>query len=291
MKFSCILCKGQEFFQISKKTRDSKIEVVQCNSCSHIQLYPLPSKQEEERFYNQDVQTRSLRRKFSVKDLEKISLPDTQRRIRLISESASRGKTLLDIGTGYGFFLKAAKEAGFNPTGLEVGTDRLKVAKTITKVPIWNSRIAGKNTKRKKFDLITLFHVLEHVEDPIKLCQDLSTYLNKKGSLIIEVPNTDHYLNRVFKEYQDFYWQRAHLSYFTPTILREVLKEAGFRKIKLVGIQRYSFINSINWIIFKKPQLKNPSYETKAFALIDYIYKKILKSNLKCDTLWIEAKV
>ena len=183
------------------------------------------------------------------------------------------------------------KKAGFNPTGIEIGKDRRIIAKKVTSVPIWSNKIKGPNRSGKKFDIICLFHVLEHIQDPIKLCSDLKSYLKKNRTLIIEVPNTNHYLLNIDKHYRNFYWQRAHISYFTAETVKVVLKKAGFRKVKIVGVQRYTFINAANWLIFKKPQLKNPSYKTGIFSQVDNLYRKFLINNLSCDTLWIEAKV
>lgn len=71
-----------------------------------------------------------------------------------------------------------------------------------------------------------------------------------------------------------------------------VLKNAGYRKVKIGGIQRYSFENAINWLRDGKPQLDLPTYHTVSeLEWLEKYYKDYLTKKLICDTLWIEARV
>lgn len=291
MRFTCIVCKHHKSETISQQTRDSNSQVVKCSSCLHIQLYPLPSAKEDQNFYNQDLQAKNVFKKINNLDLEKRSAVDTQRRTDFINREFKNNKSVLDVGSGYGFFIKAINGAGFKAAGLEVSSARRRISKTITSVPLLSKAITGPNITKKRYDIITLFHVLEHIKDPIKLSADLKSYLKKDGTLIIEIPNTNHYLLKINKPYKDFYWQRAHISYFTPETASIVLKKAGYGKIKIQGVQRYTFINALHWFFLGKPQLKNPSYQTFTLGFLDNLYKKLLNQSLLCDTLWIEAQV
>ncbi len=230
-------------------------------------------------------------KKINSLDLEKRSAVDTQRRVDFINKEFDKNESILDVGSGYGFFIKAIGDVGFQVTGLEVSSARREIAKTITNIPLLPNAISGPNKTKSRYDIITLFHVLEHIKDPIKLCTDLKSYLKKGGTLIIEIPNTNHYLLKINKPYRQFYWQRAHISYFTPETVSIVLKKAGYRKIKIIGVQRYTFINALHWVFLGQPQMKNPSYQTFTFGFLDNLYKKFLTEKLICDTLWMEAKV
>ena len=291
MRFTCIICQNHKPKTIASRTRDSDHNVVQCTVCSHLQLYPLPKEKEESKFYDKDQQTKLLNKSFTLEDLQRRSEADTQRRIETLTNNFKSRQSLLDIGTGYGFFLDAAQNNGFETTGLEISRDRLKIAQKVTDAAIWTFKIDGPNKTGKKFDIVTLFHVLEHIKNPIKLCNDLKTYLKKKGVLIIEVPNANDYLLQIKKPYRNFYWQIAHISYFTPKTVTQVLRRAGYRKIKIIGVQRYSFQNALNWLIFGKPQLKNPTYTSHIFSFIEKNYKNFLSKKKICDTLWIEARI
>jgi 2-polyprenyl-3-methyl-5-hydroxy-6-metoxy-1,4-benzoquinol methylase len=93
--------------------------------------------------------------------------------------------TVLDYGCGTGFFLKKFKENGFNIAGVEPSSIAKKAAEENTGIKIYTSidDIAG------KFDVITLWHVLEHVSNLNELITELKNRLNEKGALFIAVPN------------------------------------------------------------------------------------------------------
>lgn len=184
---------------------------------------------------------------------------DTQRRLEFIKKTFDKKTTILDIGSGYGFLLKALEENGFDSIGVEISKERRHISSRVTDVEIWPDKIEGPNQTNKKFDVITLFHVLEHISSPIKLCSDLQTYLKPEGSLIIEVPNANDHMLRLSKNYRKFFWQIAHVSYFTSQTIKKILKKAGFSNIKVSGIQRYSFENALHWLRNGKPQLESPS--------------------------------
>lgn len=291
MKFTCIICTSHKSKIIAQKSRDDNSQVVKCVSCSHVQLFPLPSHSGDKAFYDKDLQAKNVFKKINIHDLKKRSIEDTKRRVNTITEEFGKSNSILDVGSGYGFFLKALSNLGFKITGLEVSNIRREISKTVANVPLQSKAITGPNRTKNRYSVITLFHVLEHIQSPIKLCVDLKSYLKEDGVLIVEIPNTNHYILKISKPYKYFYWQRAHISYFTPETVLKVLKNAGYGKIKIKGVQRYTFINALHWIFFGKPQLDSPSYETKTFSWIDNLYKKFLTKNLLCDTLWIEAKV
>lgn len=291
MKFVCILCKSESKKLIATKTRDSNDSVCQCLKCSLIQLSMIPKEEEQKKFYDEDMQTKLILKKISTKDLEKRTLVDTQRRIEMIKKRFDRKSFVLDLGSGYGFFLKALKANGFKCIGLEISKGRRHISQKVTKVPVITEKIDSPSKTKVRYDLITLFHVIEHITDPVKLCQDLKTYLKENGMLIVEAPNAKDHMLLKSKKYQEFFWQRAHISYFTPKTLSKVLIKAGFGNIKITGIQRYSFENAIHWLRFGEPQLESPIYQTVGqLNWLEKYYKNYLTRKLVCDTLWIEAR-
>ena len=159
----------------------------------------------------------------------------------------SRG-SLLDVGTGTGQFLNAAKPYFDYVTGTEVSQSGLKVAKEKYNLDIAEGELEECNLPRDSFDAITLFHVLEHVPDPKKttaFCRDL---LKADGILLVCVPNdvlawtsTIKLMGkrlglRPFQKFSPkigvprvFTSNEIHLSHFTPSVLRHSLEQAGFK--------------------------------------------------------------
>ncbi len=284
----CIFCGSKLNRVISKKVRDSnKNKVIQCISCNHIQLNPIPSREEDEKFYNNDLQEKNNRSySSSLKDHRKRSLNDTKRRVKLIVKICKKSDQMLEIGSGYGFFLEEMRKCGFKITGIEVSKERRNISKKVTKSKILNINLMDENLKIGKFDVIMFFHVLEHISDSISFLKNLKKAQNKNGKIIIEVPNHNDFQNKLNQYYKQWNFQRAHIHYFTPKTLTMILKKSGFKNVKIIGVQRYGIENMFNWKINKKPQLDSPDFEFKdGYQWIDKNYKQYLEKNLISDTI------
>lgn len=162
-------------------------------------------KKKKKKFYDKDLQSKLILQKIDIANLQKRSEADTKRRVEKIKNILKPGNKILDVGCGYGFFVKALNNQGFNCTGLEVSKERREIAEKVTGEKILKDKIISANKSKTLYDAITLFHVLEHITDPIKLCQNLRTYLKGDGFLIIEVPNANDYLLNKSLPYRDFF--------------------------------------------------------------------------------------
>lgn len=118
-------------------------------------------------------------------------------KLNLIERYKTTNKQLLDVGTGTGDFLVAAKKKGWNILGVEPNKNALEKArnKKIVVLPTLNS------VPEQKFDVITLWHVLEHLPDLDAQITHLIEMLGDKGSLIIAVPNYKSFDAQHYKEY------------------------------------------------------------------------------------------
>jgi hypothetical protein len=107
----------------------------------------------------------------------------------------------------------------------------------------------------------------------------------------MEVPNADELMLQNCKHYNEFYWIRAHLSYFNGKTLGRVLKKAGFKKNKIVYVQRYGIDNLSHWLRIGKPQLERPVFEIdEPYLWIEDHYREFLKRTGRTDTLFAVAK-
>jgi len=182
-------------------------------------------------------------------------------------------------------FLEGIRKKSKNVIGVEISREKREIAKMITKVQILDINILGKKTTVPKADVIVLFHVLEHISEPVRFLKKLKSMLKINGRIVIEVPNFDDHQLQLNRKYREFYWQRAHIHYFTPKSFRRVLEKSGF-SVKIKGIQRYSIENFFNWKFTGKPQLDSPVFcLSKKYEWIDSYYKHKLEESLKCDTI------
>ena len=286
-KSYCIICYDILKLKISNHVRDSNHhKVFQCSKCKHVQLNPIPSIEEDKVFYDNNLQEKNVEYHGSIKDNRKKSIHDLNRRVEFVEKITPKNRKILEIGSGYGFFLEQMKKKNYDIVGIEVSKERRIISKKITNAKVLDVNIMSDDVTLGKFNTIVLFHVLEHISNLELFLKNIKKMLYKHGKVIIEVPNFDDYQIKINHEYEEWNLQRAHLHYFTPKTIKLILQKYGLKNVKIFGVQRYGLGNMFNWKINRKPQLENPLFEFKeGYEEIENNYKKYLEKNLISDTL------
>ena len=219
-------------------------------------------------------------------------MPDTTRRYQFIKKIIPKKSRVLEIGSGHGFFLEIMKTNGFDIIGYDISKEQRKKSKKITNVPVYDVNMSEKISLGNKFDIVISFHTLEHIADPITLLKNIKKLLKPKGKILIEVPNSDDFHLKLNRFYKEFYWERAHIHYFNPKILKNVIQKSSFKNIRIVGVQRYGIENFFHWKLKNKPQMENPSYSLPIeLNWIEKNYKNFLVDKLICDTIMVVANI
>lgn len=291
MNHVCNICKNKKFSLISKKVRDSSNhKIIKCSICQHIQISPIPSYEENRKFYDENKMSKNLKMNSINKIRQKFKF-DTDLNVQLIQKIATKKDKILEIGSGYGFFLDEMEKKGYDITGVELSKVRRNHSKKITEAPVFDYDLTKTIPDFGKFNIILLFGVMEYIADPIQFLSNLREMIENKGKIVIISPNVNDLQLKLNEHYRNWFWQRAHINYFKKENLKFVLKKAKFKKIAISGIQRYSFENMIIWKLTHKPQLENPSHTvTNEYEFLDKYYKKILEQKLICDTLFAIAE-
>lgn len=100
-----------------------------------------------------------------------------------------KGKKLLDVACGIGYFMVRANEMGLKTTGVDISDKAVKYAKKMTGSPVFRSKAEKLPFKNNTFDFVTCIGSLEHFEDPEKSLHEMSRVLKKDGVSLIHVPN------------------------------------------------------------------------------------------------------
>ncbi|MFH1390617.1 MAG: methyltransferase domain-containing protein [Candidatus Margulisiibacteriota bacterium] len=294
-KQSCNLCGGGKFKLVKSFLRDdqAKFKVYACQQCGHVQLLPKPTDEDDKEFYDQNQQDKNRGKEIDYEKLAANQRFDTDRHVALIRKLFSRKISILDIGAGYGFFVASLYDAGYEKVkGLEISRERRVIAQAHTPAQILEHDVAAGAEIIGRYDVVTLFHVLEHTTDPVAFLKQIKALLKPKGTLICEVPNVEDQLLANSKEYHDFYWIRAHLNYFSGQTLKRAFTAAGFNKIKLVYAQRYGLLNLSNWLLYGKPQIERPVFEiNREYAAVEDYYRELLERKGRSDALLAIARV
>lgn len=260
--------------------------IYKCETCGHVYLAPLLEDKDERKFYGNEYSDFLLARgdTKNINPVEhfKKNKPEAKRRIRDIKRFLSLKKSVLEIGSSSGFFISEIRGLVRQAVGIEPsGSHREFSLKK--RLPAYSeiSEVAG-----KKFDLIFMYYVLEHIKDPVNFLQSLRNLLKDASSMLIfEVPNVNEALVSLYKSpaYGAFVWQRAHYSYFSVEVLKRLLRKANF-EAEFKPIQRYDISNHIHWLVEGKPGGAG-KYSHVFSEALNNEYKKCLKKNWICDSV------
>ena len=135
-------------------------------------------------------------------------------------------KTLLEIGIGSGSFLNAARKKGFDVEGVELSSVRTKKVSQKYNILVHEGFIKDFKPADRRFDIIVMRHVLEHMVDPAAILSGLKRLLSPNGIVYICVPNVQSFEARLpgWSSYLPY-----HLFYYCPASLRKVVEKAHYR--------------------------------------------------------------
>lgn len=153
----------------------------------------------------------------------------------------SNGNSILDYGCGTGDFLMKMKELKWEVTGMEPNN----AARNLAQAKNSNVHQSLENLAQKKFDVITLWHVLEHIRDFETQLDHLKKLLNPNGLLIIAVPNYNSYDAKYYKEFWAAWDVPRHIWHFSRKGILDIMKSKGFKCIKERGLMFDSFYVSL----------------------------------------------
>ncbi len=152
--------------------------------------------------------------------------------------------TLLDIGSGTGYFVAEMKNSNWEVTGLEPDTGARKIALEINNVSL--SPIEKYyQLPAKNYDVITLWHVLEHVHDLKKYVAHFKSLLKENGVLLVAVPNYRSLDAEIYKEYWAAYDVPRHLYHFSPDAMKRLMDMEGFKIVEMRPMWFDSFYVSL----------------------------------------------
>lgn len=248
----CILCKSKDYSTIHKGVRgNTNIDVLKCSVCGLVRLSDFDSNTDE---YYRSSGMRKDDIETSICEIRNLANKDDKRRIDFIKENIEN-KIYLDFGCGAGGVLQYARDIAKESYGIEIET---RMVKTLNGegIKCYDSLDCAKDDLFGSIDVISLFHVLEHLGNPIYYLQELKTLLSDKGIMIIEVPNADDALLSLYEceAFADFTYWESHIYLYNNTTFTQLIEKSGL-KIRFLGqIQRYPLSNTMYWLSKGKPR-------------------------------------
>ena len=288
---SCILCEQKIFKIISRidSKNNSLLNVVLCRTCGMIQQNPIPSEDEVNEYYSNTYR----------QDYKKTYIPKIKHvfragnlgldRISFLKNRGVDNGRLLDVGAGGGEFTYLSNKLGFISQGIEPNVGYSSYAREEYGIKVETGQLSDVDGK---FNVITMFHALEHIPNPIKVFELLFNLLEKNGYLLIEVPNIE---TNDASPHNIFF--KAHIHYFSESTLISAASKY-FDKIDIVS-------DSNLRVLFKRKKVNGdlilPSFEQVAHTTrrlekkgwLEYIFKGsgYKKLPLRLNKIFIESRI
>lgn len=149
----------------------------------------------------------------------------------LVQKHCSKKGAHLDIGAGTGYFVQYMQKKGWQSTGVEISPEARNFAKQEHAIALQDPEDFYAQNKQN-FDVVTLWHVLEHLEDKSFIFKYIHQHLSSSGHLIIAVPNPDSYDASHYGKFWAAYDVPRHLWHFKPLVLKNLAKQHGFSLVE-----------------------------------------------------------
>jgi len=257
----CPVCDGKEFTPFLTCTdffvSGEKFNIKQCNSCGFKITENIEDEDNIGSYYqSENYISHSNTSKGIVNKVYHTVRNYMLSRKRRLVEKATSLKTgqMLDVGTGTGFFLNEMKINGWQVTGTEKSSDARDFAKREFNLENLPSEKLF-TLRDKRFDVITLWHVLEHIHQINENMETFGRLLKTNGKLIIAVPNHDSTDAKHYKEFWAAFDVPRHIWHFAPKQMKQFGEKHGFKLSSLHTMPFDSFYVAMLSEKYKKSKL------------------------------------
>jgi SAM-dependent methyltransferase len=220
----CALCRSTASEPVRHHDRHGRpLRSVICRECGLVWTDPRPAPDRVRNFYERDY-------RLQYKGVRQPKPKHTYRAGKIALERFERlrpilapGVRVLDVGAGGGEVLYIGRALGYEMFGIEPNEGYATYAATVLSVPVAQATYQSAPVAPGSYDVVTLFHTLEHLEDPVDVMQRARRWLVPDGYLVVEVPNIEA---KCHQPHQQFH--RGHLYHFNTATLELTGRSAGF---------------------------------------------------------------
>lgn len=217
---------------------DAVWRVLRCSACRFAWVAEIAGAPEDTAFdWDENVVAESMKRRPMYED-----------RLERIERHRPTLRTWLDVGCGGGGMLKCVADRGFTAEGIELSPSADRIVATLG-IPVHRQllKAARPALTSAPYGVVSYFHVLEHVHDPLDELLTAREVVADGGLLVIEVPHFDTFFWKVLgPRHRHFY--RSHLSYFNPQSLAAALGRAGFAVERMESVP---YVMTVAWALMR----------------------------------------
>jgi SAM-dependent methyltransferase len=230
-------------------------------------------------------------KRFGLDDYKQSLHLHARRYNKIKHHLANEQQSLLEIGAGDGLFMKTVRghKPGYHLTAMD--KDQNSLPSRVENSDENYDSLEAVIRKNQCFDIICLFHVMEHIQAPLEFLKAVKQVMSADTTLIIEVPSLFDPLLSIYNcdAFSEFYFSRQHPYVFSPPSLQRLMEHGGFQTDELISFQRYGLENHLNWLNHGQPG--GHELFRQLFNGLESDYIAALEKNGKTDTvMWIGRK-
>jgi SAM-dependent methyltransferase len=224
----CNLCGGSDVEVIGVRDRDGHpLRTTICRQCGLVWSNPRPGEEAVRRYYSSEYRLDYKGRATpSLRHIAR-SGRGALNRYRTLAPYLKRGDRILDAGAGGGEVVYVLRALGYDASGLEPDEQYARHARESLGLPVATGFVQDATFAADSFDVVTMYHALEHVEDPAAILSRLRRWMVDRGVLLIEVPNVEA---RCIAPAHRFHF--AHFYNFNRDALEGLGRKAGFEPVE-----------------------------------------------------------
>jgi len=246
----CLIC-GAKSFKTYLEVQDyflskEKFTIVNCTNCGFRFLNPRPIPTELGKYYESSEYISHSNNKSGITNklyqvVRKFTL---RQKYVLVKNLISSGKTILDIGCATGEFLNEFRKYGWTTYGVEPNFHARESAKKNYELNVCSEEEMS-NFLDSSFDVITMWHVLEHVSGLIDRINEIARLLKNNGVLLVAVPNSKSFDADYYGKFWAAYDVPRHLYHFSPDTIKRLFEKYGFVLQKTLPMKFDAFYVSL----------------------------------------------
>lgn len=221
----CCVCGNTAPEKFSLMYQKSNCAIITCNTCSFVFIPPYYRKQIQYGNYKNSDVTAAVRSGNNWVKIQRHKL-----RFRFIQKYVPSGK-LFDLGAGWGHFMLAGKELGYQVHGIEIAEQPYLYCVNDLKLPVEHIDFF-KMPEEVKYDVVTMWDVLEHIDKADDFLEKCASITKPGAYLFLQVPQIDSYFAKKYKDE----WKMMgldHVNYFGKDTIKKILSNHGFDVVEI----------------------------------------------------------
>jgi 2-polyprenyl-3-methyl-5-hydroxy-6-metoxy-1,4-benzoquinol methylase len=249
-EYKCLVCHSvdsESFLECKDHfVSQENFNILRCSNCGFLFTAPVPALSEMGKYYKSDkyISHSDTQKGLINKIYHKVRDIMLNRKRKLIDRE-SNGKVLLDIGCGTGYFPDFMKNKGYQVSGMELDDDAREFARNNFNLDVYHPEDLLTKTTKNTYDVITLWHVLEHLHESDRYIKWIKEALKDKGVLVIALPNCDSYDANSYNKFWAAYDVPRHLWHFKPDTFEAYMSGFGFALKKVKRLPFDAYYNSL----------------------------------------------